>query len=738
LHIFAAFGAAWVIAAFALRGITRRQRALTFASVPAMVFLSIHQTPDRALASFPYAVLIPAGIFVAQLPEWLVAALLAANLAFTIEMNTMHGPDARVWMRVGLLLALAAATAATIRARPKTPEGNGARPSPLTQSLDWIESVFVVAGVCGLLIVGGPLIRGLIMQQSATMAADLPPDPDARPVDDGTGAPGIAVSPDGRRIIFVGLGSDGERRLFLYDLRSRAVTAVPESAGGSAPFWAPDGRHIGFFAHGHLQTADLYTHRVRVLADAPSGRGGTWSSRGVIVFAASLSGGLVQVAESGIGPKPATRAEATSTAVSHRWPSFLPDGDHFLFVMQGGNSDEGVYVGSLSSSRIERLSVRSTASATYVDRGLLITSLQDHLVAYSFDARRRQLFSRPMNVADGILRPVGTGLTPFAASSDTLVYAPTNVIDPEADHNVKSQLQRIDRSGRLVSALGDIGNINDIQLSPDRRWIAETVQTTDGQQYGITEIRRRARERDGWSRFVSAPDRSELTPLWSADGRRIAFAIQPRIYHTWYLVEQASTGAPPERRLLSHPDRPVRPTSWSPDGKFLIYQIWTEEHWGVWSVSTRERAELSPILRGRFNATQAQLSPNGELLAYSSDESGQREVYVEPFPRSGPRWRISVEGGSQPRWRADSREIIYVARDAVVTAVPIDTVPTFRAGMPHVVFEVPLVPDRRCAFCYQYAMTPDAQEFVVNRLAKPQPMARVTVISNWRPGVPPA
>jgi len=315
------------------------------------------------------------------------------------------------------------------------------------------------------------------------------------------------------------------------------------------------------------------------------------------------------------------------------------------------------------------------------------------------------------------------------------VYAPPVVNESDADAGIQSQLVRVDRSGRILGTLGSIGNADDVQISSDQRWIAETVRSANGH---ISEVRRQPRELTGWSTFVSMPDRSQLTPVWSPDGSRIAFAIQPVLYHTWYLVEQAATGAAPERRLASHPDRPTRPTTWSPDGRLLLYQTWTNERWGVWWVSPNDGGEPSPVVRDTFNAVQAQLSPDGKWLAYSSDESGRREIYVEPFPRSGAKWRLSVEGGSQPRWRADGREIVYVARNALVTAVPIETTPAFRIGAPHLLFELPLAPDRRCAFCYQFAMTPDAQQFIVNRRATAPPPAPLVVLTNWQRAVPPA
>ncbi|MBI4484593.1 MAG: PD40 domain-containing protein [Acidobacteria bacterium] len=428
-YSYGAFGGAWILGALGLRQANRRQRVLSFASIPPMVFLSLYQSPDRALASFPYAILIPAALFIRRLPAPITAALLLSNAAFIVVIRR----GAAFWWlpRVPVLIvATAVLIGCCVYAARLAPaasaygEASAVRPRRGAGGV-WRERLIIGATTGVVVALSGWLLWRAVVSSSfvpLTAVSGAPLESD-----DGGGTPGLAVSPDGSRIAFVG-GLGAGRELWVRSVTGASEERLAATANASEPFWSPDGRSIGFFAEGALKTIALDTRAIATLTAAPDAHGGAWSRKGTIVFAPTRGGGLLKVAASGGAPAPATTVDVAHER-GHGWPSFLPDGDHFLFLVTGASPDRtGLHLGSLSSGRSAPIDdraqppARAVLNAVYAEPGLLFFARPDGVWIQPFDGRRMAALSRREQLTDGVRwTPAGRGA--FAIGGRTLVFA---------------------------------------------------------------------------------------------------------------------------------------------------------------------------------------------------------------------------------------------------------------------------------------------------------------------------
>jgi Tol biopolymer transport system component len=699
LYIFGSFGAAWVFAVFGLAWSDRRQRALTAASIPAMVVLLLLQVPDRALASFPYAILIPAAIFTARLPAPLAAIVLLLNLAFTIRMNASVA-----WLpRTPVLLALLAGSvlvSAVLARRGARQHG----PAPATDSapervrlLAWAAlglTMFFAARAAWHLYVDAPALRLALPADTAAIA------------DDDGGTPGVAAAPDGRRIVFVGIDPSRIVSLYVRALTASSETVLEGTEGASAPFWSPDGERIAFFAGGKLKAITLATQAVDVLADAPHPRGGTWSRRGVIVYAPEATGGLYQVSGRGGQPQPATSADPSVPAASHRWPSFLPDGTRFLFVVSSaGTPDSHVSLGSLASSRLRPV-VDHARSPIYAD-GLLVVEREGRLWTQPFDSRRE--------TALGIATPASARVASSAAfgRAGISVGGATAVIATDTARSALlspvTQLRWFDRDGRQLNV-----GLRDLFTSlTHHEWPVELANQV-------------------WLRAM------RLSGVWAPDGERFAYAESLQTDRTLHTSVKAERVGSTQTSVLVA-DVPVGAvlTSWSPDGSTLFFHAEPKVGHGSWDIWTVQLpgGRTDRLIHSPANEVQAQLSPDGKWLAYASDETGRYEIFVQPYPPTGAKWQVSTEGGTQPRWRRDGQELFFVVGDRMLAAGSIDTTPAFHAGAPRELFSLTLPALQPTGPFLDYAVTPDGLHVLLNGPVGPPPSGRVAVWLNWRQGL---
>jgi Tol biopolymer transport system component len=555
----------------------------------------------------------------------------------------------------------------------------------------------------------------------------------AQPTALSIGAPiALAVSPDGRQVAFVALNAAGTAFLWVRALDSLAARALAGTDDASAPFWSPNGQFVGFFAGGKLRKIDVSGGPPVTLCDAPVDvRGGTWSSSGVILFApgasvsAPLSTGLQKVSASGGTPTAATMLEKGEA--SHVGPSFLPDGRHFLYrVIKVGETGPGpVYAASLDSPE-RTLVVRTGSMNVAFTQDYLLFLHDTSLMAQSFDARRLTLAGEAMPVAE-LVEAWGTpALGTFAASGALLAYR-------TAAPRVESQLTWLDRTGKVVAVVSDRANYGDVELSPD------------GTRAAVSLLDSRVGTRDLWVFDVArgvktrlTSDRAEEnTPVWSPDGSRIVFDSSRQ--GPLELFEKASDGAGVEKIVLA--DRRNKfPSSWSPDGRFLMYMVDNGEPsgWDLWVLPLFGDRTPFPFLQRPSNDVQGQFSFDGRWVTYASNESGRYEVYVTAFPEPRATRQISSGGGVWPRWRHDAKEIFYLAPDGKIMSAAVNARgDTFEAGSSRALFDAHPKNVR-----WPYSASPDGQRFLVNlpvdQAVRPAyglgqlNSTPLTVVVNWR------
>jgi serine/threonine protein kinase/Tol biopolymer transport system component len=528
-----------------------------------------------------------------------------------------------------------------------------------------------------------------------------------------------AISPDGRRLAYVARNATGQRLLYTCALDGAAdAQPIANSDGASQPFWSPTSRSVGFFAQGKLKTADLTTGQIQTLADAGGARGGTWNQEGVIVFVPRPADGPHRISASG--------GEATPVKISddprlRGWfPSFLPDGRHFLLFTPTPNQPEnaGVLVVSLDSSTPKRL-LASRSTAMYAPPGYLIFWRETTLLAQAFDAASLELRGSPVAIAAAVgFNPI-TNQSLFSVShSGTLVFFGGAV--------GQTQLTWLDRTGKRIGVAGAKGVFNSLSLSPDGNSV---VYDEADPRSGTIDLWRLDFARGVPSRMTFHPSH-DLFPLWSLDGKRIVFSSlregAPQLY------ELSADSAGNETVLFKSPF-PKSATGWSGDGSLLIYQVSDPKTSGdVMSLQLTGKAESRSVVATVADERYGTVSRDGRWLAYISNETGSYEVYVRAFPNPGVTRQVSTSSGFEPVWRADGKELFYIASNQTLMAVDFRSSPaTFEAGPPKALFTTRMKWLESQAGAQHYGASADGQRFLVANATDEAQSAAMTIVLNW-------
>ena len=521
----------------------------------------------------------------------------------------------------------------------------------------------------------------------------------------------FALSPDGTRLAFIGIGPEGQSSLWVRPLDAPIAQEIRETLDSGSPFWAPDSRRLGFFADGKLKIVDSTSGAIQVLCDAPAGLGGTWNAAGTIVFAPNFGGPLSSVSDRGGAPKQATPFDP-ETGKAHRWPSFLPDGRHFLYFQDwgkpGGAHPNGIYVGSLAGGEPKLVSADLSGSVFFAS-GHLLFHQDGSLMAQSFDPVRLELGGSPEIVFNRELAKDGA----FGRVNVSLSEGGGAIFQSLADAG--PELVWFDRSGRETGRIAASG-LSSPELSPDGRFLAAT---SDEARNGRTVVRILDLVRGISSNLTGGGH--ESNPTWSTDGTRIAYLSGSGPYS---LAQAAADGSGETGVLLEGP--PMVPNDYLPDGRGLLYMSLDKAppHLGLYDFGKRTSEDLG-------EGVEFQLSPDGRWLAGLMTNREGHHVYrgltVKPFPGPGPQIAITKEGGAQPRWSGDGKRLFYIAADRKLMEVEIDVRgDRLQPGVPRPLFQTRIVAPIHVLF--QYDVTADGNRFLINSL---KPQAPLTLVTNW-------
>ena len=488
---------------------------------------------------------------------------------------------------------------------------------------------------------------------------------------------GLAISPDGRRLAAV-VRNEGTTRIVVRDLDQIEERPLHGTEGAASPFFSPDGEWIAFFAGGKLRKVAVAGGPALTLADATQvTRGGAWTPDGTIVFAPTTTLGLMRVQAEVGDPRSLTTLDKERQERTHRWPQVLPGGEWVLFTV--GTLDSPEYY---EDSRIDIVSLRtgerreilSGASIARVTAGgHLVYAHEGNLFAQPFDLDRIRPSGSAVLVHQGIFTATQSGAANFDASLDgTLAYV------PGSGSSAENLLSWVERDGTSAPAYLTPGPFSQPALSPGGRRVAIVRSGGKTNDVWVLDL-----DRGALSRLTF--EGSNVNPIWAPDGERVTFS-SVRGDGRSAIIWKPANGSAGEETLWEEENQ-LLPNSWSPDGRHLaVDRLMPEGHSDVWILPLENDRKPYPFAEGRFDESMGAFSPDGRWLAYISDETGRFEVYARPFPGPGGRWQISTDGGNEPRWSTDGREIFFINDDQMLVA-PVESGSTLRVGTPRVLFE---------------------------------------------------
>jgi len=525
------------------------------------------------------------------------------------------------------------------------------------------------------------------------------------------------LSPDGNLLAFAARSADGKQPLWVRSLDGAREGPLAGTEGATFPFWSPDSRSLGFFANGKVNRIDATGGPLLVLCDAASGRGGAWGTDGTILFAV-LFGPLLGVPASGGTPQPVTKLNESLNQRSHRWPQFLPDGRHFLFLAQAAATENSaIYAGSLDGGE-PKLLVRNESSAMYAPPGYLLFVRQGTLVAQGFNANKLQLTGDAVPLARRGDADSAMSRGDFSVSENgILVYASGTLS--------VARLLWFDRSGRQLAETGTEDIYGFPRISPDgRKLVVSRASGASSSSIWIFDL-----VRGTSSRLTFSAGRNDL-PVWSPDGKSIAFtSTQGGNRH---IYQQAADGTGTATPLVVSEGDEILP-SWSSDGRYIVFQTQTNPRnspFEIWVKPLFGDRKAFPVAQNpQFLQGDPAISPDDKWLAHDSDESGRFEVYLTPFLHGGGKWQISTSGGGCARWRADGRELFYMSLDNKITSAEISgQASSVAIGKVQPLFQTNPVPSApEC----MYDVTADGKKFVVVTPSTQQGSQPPTLVVNW-------
>lgn len=516
------------------------------------------------------------------------------------------------------------------------------------------------------------------------------------------------LSPDGGAVVF-GTTFEGRKVLWLRPTNALQGRAIKDLETTETPFWSADSRSLGFFSGGKLKIVDTANDHIETLTDAPGPHGGDWNADGVLLFAAAE--GISRISADGSGLMPVTTVDESAGDYQHGWPEFLPDGKRFLYIIRSRVVERtGVYLGSIGTPMRRRI-MPAYSRVAYSTTGHLLFVRNGVLTAQSFNVDKVELSGEPVALAASVKS--------HTASDAAFDVSPMGILMYRTNEGLPStKLTLVDRRGRELRAVTSVGFFRHPRFSPDGNRIAAEQAETDIPNPDIWVY---GPAPDRASRFTSQPA-PDIRPAWSPDGARIAFSSKRG---TTYDIYIKLLDVLDEERVLWHSESDKLVEDWSPDGRALSVTVLRS---GLWRYPV-DPTEKPTLIRAGIEAEtwQSEFSPDGRWLAYMSADSGITQVYVEPVPATGARWQVSTNGGAEPHWRRDSRELFYLTLDHWIAAIAAPVKGTWSLTAPTRLFKV-FIPETLGGSDFAVSPTGD---IAVNMMQANQPIPPVEVVVNW-------
>ena len=592
----------------------------------------------------------------------------------------------------------------------------------------WRQPLVYAAAAC--LIVAGAAVAYLAFAPAGPTTASLPTAKLTLVPPSGltftpfgsAGTPHFALSPDGQQVAFVASAAGRPPTLWVRRLDSRVPREIAGSAEASYPFWSPDGRSLGFFAEGKLKTIAPDGERPSILATIIDAAGAT--SNGEVILVGRAVGPVVRIA---VGGGPISDATVMRPdAGGHRSPQFLPDGRRFIYSETRGS----LMLSALDSAEATPFpDIRSTA--VYAPPGFLLFVRASKLMAQRVDASSMAPVGASRELLDQALYAVGSGYAPASVSTGGLLAYWDGT-------TVSTELAWLDRQGNRLTTLPVPERAGNIAISPDGKRVAFTRPRSD-EGSGPTIFLMDAS--GAISRFSFASG-GATRPIWSADGEHLFFTSfdgeRP------VLLRRVASAADKEQSVGTVPSTGAESgglaglgnyyaTDWTRDGRTALVSITAPVTARDIAAFSAENSRVTPLFHGAAYEIQARFSPDNRWIGYASNETGRWEVFVEPFPPSGPRWQVSADGGSQPLWRRDGKELFFLAPGGQLMVASVNPGETFVHGKPHALFEAGM----RLTYApypVNYDVTPDGQRFLLERV-RPGTGPTISIVLNWTAAV---
>ncbi len=529
------------------------------------------------------------------------------------------------------------------------------------------------------------------------------------------GAP--VLSPDARQVLLWMQDAGGRTSIATRSLESLEIRAVPGTDDARGAFWSFDGREIAFFAEGKLKRVGVDGGPAQAICESGSGFFGAWGRDGTILFTKDFGTPIVAVAASGGTPRPVTAIDAGRGEVAHFHPGFLPDGRHFVFVARNIDPEKtSAMLGSLDSKDVRSL-FHSDSDAIFSPEGYLLFARDSALFAWKIDPRHLTLSGQPAPVIEGVRYGTEDNLLAVSAAGDRLAYLPWTG---------RRRLVWVDRKGRELGTLGEVGGYEQVRFSPDGQRVAVTRRDPahgQNQDVWVLDVSR------GTATRITAERTDEFGPAWFPDGERLVYTSDHLGFYD--LFERPASGGAEKTLIATKVDK-ILPTV-SPDGRLLLYAAAEGGNWA---------RVLSPVSGGgdsvhlsetpQFSEEHPAISPDGRLCAFDSGESGRNEVYVQPLPK-GPKRQVSIGGGQMPVWNRDGSELFYASRNETLMSVSIRSAAgRLEIGEPQPLFALDLGTSGQLGFVrHPYDASPDGQRFLVIRRATDSEPDGAVVLTNW-------